>query len=105
MIQQEFAAQVLPDLPDNEDVYCEFNIAEKMRGSFEEQAAAMSTHRRRSLVMTRNEGSGPELNLSSSRGRRRTDRPHERHRGRPRVAAGHGAGPGGRSPKSARPAA
>jgi HK97 family phage portal protein len=43
MIQQEFAAQVLPDLPDNEDVYCEFNIAEKMRGSFEEQAAAAST--------------------------------------------------------------
>jgi HK97 family phage portal protein len=43
MIQQEFAAQVLPDLPDNRDVYCEFNIAEKMRGSFEEQAAAAST--------------------------------------------------------------
>ncbi|MDX2616138.1 phage portal protein [Streptomyces stelliscabiei] len=43
MIQQEFAAQILPDLPDNEDVYCEFNIAEKMRGSFEEQAAAAST--------------------------------------------------------------
>ncbi|MFD5656926.1 phage portal protein [Streptomyces hirsutus] len=43
MIQQEFAAQVLPDLPDPEDVYCEFNIAEKMRGSFEEQAAAAST--------------------------------------------------------------
>jgi len=43
MIQQEFVAQVLPDLPDNRDVYCEFNIAEKMRGSFEEQAAAAST--------------------------------------------------------------
>ncbi|MFV8127534.1 phage portal protein [Streptomyces syringium] len=44
MLQQEIVAQVLPDLPgDNSDVYCEFNIAEKMRGSFEEQAAAAST--------------------------------------------------------------
>jgi HK97 family phage portal protein len=43
MIQQEFAAQILPDLPDNRDVYCEFNIAEKMRGDFESQAAAAST--------------------------------------------------------------
>ncbi|WP_037686967.1 phage portal protein [Streptomyces aureocirculatus] len=43
MIQQEIAAQILPDLPDNKDVYCEFNIAEKMRGDFESQAAAAST--------------------------------------------------------------
>ncbi|MEU1496062.1 phage portal protein [Streptomyces sp. NPDC005732] len=63
MIQQEFAAQVLPDLPDNKDVYCEFNIAEKMRGSFEEQAAAMSTMVG-GPVMTRNEARG-RLNLSS----------------------------------------
>ncbi|GAQ64059.1 phage portal protein [Streptomyces scabiei] len=55
MIQQEFAAQILPDLPDNQDVYCEFNIAEKMRGSFEEQASAMSTMVGRP-VMTCNEG-------------------------------------------------
>jgi HK97 family phage portal protein len=66
MIQQEFAAQVLPDLPDNEDVYCEFNIAEKMRGSFEEQAAAMSTMVG-GPVMTRNEGRA-RLNLSSIEG-------------------------------------
>lgn len=43
MIQQEIATNLLPDLPDSQDVYVEFNIAEKMRGSFEEQAAAAST--------------------------------------------------------------
>ncbi|MEU1158453.1 phage portal protein [Streptomyces sp. NPDC005918] len=44
MLEQEIAAQVLPDLPgDNEGVYAEFNIQSKMRGSFEEQAAAAST--------------------------------------------------------------
>ncbi|MFF1709310.1 phage portal protein [Streptomyces sp. NPDC058268] len=43
MVQQEIATNLLPDLPDSRDVYCEFNIAEKMRGSFEEQAAAAST--------------------------------------------------------------
>ncbi|MFF9568492.1 phage portal protein [Streptomyces sp. NPDC014685] len=43
MLEQEFAAQVLPDLDDTAGVYCEFNIAAKMRGSFEEQAAAAST--------------------------------------------------------------
>ncbi|MBZ6258857.1 phage portal protein [Streptomyces olivaceus] len=44
MLQQEFAAQILADMPgDNSAVYVEFNIAEKMRGSFEEQAAAAST--------------------------------------------------------------
>lgn len=42
--EQEIVTQVLPDLPgDNSDVYCEFNIQAKMRGSFEEQAAAAST--------------------------------------------------------------
>lgn len=43
MIQQEIAANLLPDLPDSRNVYVEFNIAEKMRGSFEEQAEAAST--------------------------------------------------------------
>lgn len=42
--EQEFVTQLLPDMPgDNADVYCEFNIQAKMRGSFEEQAAAAST--------------------------------------------------------------
>ncbi|MEV5770091.1 phage portal protein [Streptomyces antimycoticus] len=43
MLEQEIGAQILPDLPDNRDVYAEFNIASKLRGSFEEQAAAAST--------------------------------------------------------------
>ncbi|WP_037840149.1 phage portal protein [Streptomyces sp. NRRL S-1813] len=44
MLEQEFGAQILPDLPgDSTGVYCEFNIQAKMRGSFEEQAAAAST--------------------------------------------------------------
>ncbi|MFI0914315.1 phage portal protein [Streptomyces abikoensis] len=43
MIQQEIKVNLLPDLPDSQGVYVEFNIAEKMRGSFEEQAAAAST--------------------------------------------------------------
>ncbi|WP_217545576.1 phage portal protein [Streptomyces sp. GbtcB6] len=42
-LQQEFAVQILPDLPDNKDVYCEFNVEAKMRGDFESQAAAAST--------------------------------------------------------------
>lgn len=55
MLEQEIEAQVLPDLDDNAAVYAEFNIAAKMRGSFEEQAAAMSTMVG-GPVMTRNEG-------------------------------------------------
>jgi hypothetical protein len=44
MLEQEIAAQILPDLGDDtEGVYAEFNIQAKMRGSFEEQAAAAST--------------------------------------------------------------
>lgn len=43
MITQEIALQVLPDIPDTGDVYAEFNIGEKLRGSFEEQAVAAST--------------------------------------------------------------
>lgn len=42
-IQQEIALQVLPDIEDSEDVYVEFNVAEKLKGSFEEQATAAST--------------------------------------------------------------
>lgn len=43
MFAQEIQAQILSDLPDSDDVYCEFNIDAKMRGSFEEQAVAAST--------------------------------------------------------------
>lgn len=40
---QDIERQVLPDLSPNRDVYVEFNLAEKLRGSFEEQAAAISS--------------------------------------------------------------
>ena len=43
MIVEELQLQLLPDLPDTQNVYLEFNLAEKLRGSFEEQAAAAST--------------------------------------------------------------
>ncbi|MFE6868313.1 phage portal protein [Kitasatospora sp. NPDC057692] len=43
MLEQEFRAQIIADTPDSDDVYCEFNIAAKMAGDFESQAAAAST--------------------------------------------------------------
>lgn len=41
MIEEDIELQLLPDLGSTQDVYCEFNIAEKLAGSFEEQTAAM----------------------------------------------------------------
>jgi HK97 family phage portal protein len=61
MIQQEIELQLLPDLPDASGVYVEFNINEKLRGSFEEQAAQLQ----KSVgapYMTRNEARA-RLNL------------------------------------------
>lgn len=43
MIEQDIELQLLPEFSDTEDVYVEFNMAEKLKGSFEEQAAALST--------------------------------------------------------------
>ncbi|MFB7798942.1 phage portal protein [Isoptericola sp. NPDC056134] len=43
MIQEEIGLQLLPDFGDATSVYVEFNLAEKLRGSFEEQAAALQT--------------------------------------------------------------
>lgn len=42
-IEDRINAFLVPRLDDSGDVYCEFNIAEKLQGSFEEQAAAMQT--------------------------------------------------------------
>lgn len=39
----ELEAQVLPEFDDVDDVYLEFNIEEKLRGRFEEQASAIQT--------------------------------------------------------------
>lgn len=41
MICEEIALQLLPDFEDSDGVYVEFNLEEKMRGSFEEQAAQL----------------------------------------------------------------
>lgn len=43
MIQEEIGLQLIPDLPDSENVYVEFNLQEKLRGSFEEQAQQLQT--------------------------------------------------------------
>jgi hypothetical protein len=43
MIEQDIELQLLPEFPDSEGVYCEFNIAEKLQGSFEEQVAALQS--------------------------------------------------------------
>jgi HK97 family phage portal protein len=42
MIQAEIERQLLPDCRDHDRVYVEFNIAEKLKGSFEEQAQSLS---------------------------------------------------------------
>ena len=61
MIQEEFERQLLPECDDQRDVYTEFNIEQKLRGSFEEQAAAFQTLVG-SPVVTVNEARG-RLNL------------------------------------------
>lgn len=62
-IQQEIALQLLPEFPDVEGVYVEFNMQEKLRGSFEEQAAQLQTSVG-APFMTRNEARG-RANLPS----------------------------------------
>lgn len=43
MIEQELALQLVPEFDTSGRVYVEFNLAEKMKGSFEEQAASLQT--------------------------------------------------------------
>jgi HK97 family phage portal protein len=56
MIVEELERQLLPEADDTENVYLEFNIAEKLKGSFEEQTEALSTAIGRKPLMTQNEG-------------------------------------------------
>jgi len=42
MLSQEIELQLVPDFDTSGEVYAEFNIADKLKGSFEEQAAALS---------------------------------------------------------------
>lgn len=62
-IEQEIDLQLVPDLPDTNRVYVEFNLSEKLKGSFAEQATALQTMVG-APVMTRNEGRA-RLNLPS----------------------------------------
>ena len=66
MIQQEIESQLVPDLEPKGGVYVEFNLAEKLKGSFEEQAASIATTVG-GPVMTRNEGRA-RLNLPAIEG-------------------------------------
>lgn len=40
-IQDEIVLQLVPDLPDADNVYAEFNLAEKLKGNFEQRQAAI----------------------------------------------------------------
>ena len=42
-IEQDIMLQLLPDLPPTDGVYCEFNIQEKLQGSFEEQVDTLTS--------------------------------------------------------------
>lgn len=61
MIQQEIALQLTPDFDTTGQIYAEFNLAEKLRGSFQEQAAQLQTAVG-APYMTRNEARA-RLNL------------------------------------------
>jgi HK97 family phage portal protein len=61
MIQAEVERQLLTECADQNGIYVEFNIAEKMKGSFEEQSASLRTLIGRP-IMTANEGRA-RLNL------------------------------------------
>mgnify|MGYP000902562331 CR=1 FL=1 len=61
MLQQELVLQLVPDFTGTDEMYFEFNLDAKMRGSFEEQAGVMQTMVG-GPVMTRNEGRA-RLNL------------------------------------------
>ncbi|WP_204745426.1 phage portal protein [Glycomyces paridis] len=41
-LKEDIELQLLPDLDTDPDIYCEFNLDEKLSGSFEEQASAAS---------------------------------------------------------------
>lgn len=43
MIEQDIELQLLPELEDGQDVYVQFNIAEKLKGDFEEQTKALQS--------------------------------------------------------------
>ena len=55
LIKEELEAQLLPEFAGSGDLYCEFNLQAKLRGTFEEQASQLQTAIG-GPWMTRNEG-------------------------------------------------
>jgi len=66
MIAEEIELQLVPDFSDVDKIYVEFNLAEKLRGSFEDQATQLQTAIG-APYMTRNEGRA-KLNLKQLEG-------------------------------------
>lgn len=66
MIEQDIDLQLLPDFEDNEGIYSEFNIAQKLQGDFEEQVKSLQSAVGRPY-MTANEARA-KLNLPSMGG-------------------------------------
>ena len=66
MVEEDIELQVLSEMPERENVYCEFNIDEKLAGSFEEQMSALNSAIGRPY-MTPNEGRA-KLNLPAIEG-------------------------------------
>lgn len=66
MIEQDVELQLLPEFEDQQGIYVEFNIAEKLQGSFEEQTKALQSAIGRPY-MTPDEGRA-KMNLPSKGG-------------------------------------
>jgi HK97 family phage portal protein len=55
MIEEQLELNLLPEFDDTDRVYLEFNIAEKLKGSFEEQMSALTTATGGKPIATQNE--------------------------------------------------
>lgn len=55
MIEEQLEKDVLPEASDNDRVYLEFNIQEKLKGSFEEQMTSLITATGGKPILTQNE--------------------------------------------------
>lgn len=65
MIEEEIERQLLPEFEGADDIYCEFNIQEKLKGSFEEQVNSLRIGTGGKPLITQNEGRA-RLNLPKS---------------------------------------
>jgi HK97 family phage portal protein len=65
MIEEEIERQLLPDFGESDDIYVEFNIQEKLKGTFEEQTNSLRVATGGKPIMTQNEGRA-RLNMPKS---------------------------------------